>query len=93
MPTKKTKRKVVKKVDNEGGTVSVHVGLKLVANYQSEDFNVGATLPIQENETVMEAFDRTEKLVSGFFEETHNRVFDDLTNIIGDRKKGRSKKR
>ena len=79
--------KVTTKVD--GGTVTVLMGIKISANYNSESFDVGATLPIKPGESEDKALERTQGVVKTFFSEKHKGILDGLDGVIRDRKRGR----
>jgi len=71
-----------------GGTVSISVGLKLSANYNSEDFNVGATIPLG-GDSVSDKLAEAKACVMAFFTTEVDPVFDHLDGIIQKRKRGR----
>jgi hypothetical protein len=79
--------KVTTKV--EGGMVTVSMGIKISANYNSESFDVGATLPIRPGESENEALERTRAIVTDFFSDNHGTTLDNLDGVIRDRKRGR----
>lgn len=79
-------------VDDAGGTVSCHLGIKLGASYSSADFNVGATVPIQPNESAEKAFDRVSALVEGVVDEKADAAIDNLWKKIQKHKEEKERK-
>lgn len=84
---KKAKPKVTTRV--EGGNVTVSMGVRISANYNSESFDVGATLPIQPGEAENDALERTRKVVVVFFTENQTDILNTLDAVIKERKRGR----
>ena len=90
-----TKKKATKTVtkSTEGGTVTVNCGLRLSANYQSADFNIGMTLPIEPLEDPEDALVRVHQQVEMYFNNVASGAFESLDAKMSDVKSARQDKR
>ena len=79
----KTMTKVTK---IEGGSVSIGMGIKFSSNYNSTDFNMQITLPIQPGETPADAATRVHDLAAGVFNEKAQPALNLLSTHITQRK-------
>jgi len=85
---KRVSPKVTKAVV-EGGTVTVGMGVRLSANFNSLNFDIGATLPLKPGEAPEKGLERVKSLVHGFFTGQAGEEVAYLQQFTDDIKKGK----
>lgn len=81
-------KKTISSSSVASGKVTVSTGVKFSANFQSQNFDVGVELDIQEGETAEDALERARGVVNGFFRESQTEQLDMLDGVIRSRGRG-----
>lgn len=69
------------KVSVSGGMATIHIGMKLSANYQTTDIQVGLSLPVIPNESADAALTRVHREVDAYFLKAAPRVVDAVNKV------------
>lgn len=73
----------------EGGTVTIGMGVRLSANYNSLNFDISASLPLLPGEQAVKGLKRVEDTVKAFFIQEAPEQTNFLQEFIDSIKKGR----
>lgn len=65
------------------GKVTVNLGIRMSADFQSASYDLGLTLPIMEGETPEEAMERVAATASNYFSESSDVQMATLASNIG----------
>jgi len=84
---RKVRRKV--KADAEGGTVTVSKGITFTANFNSQRYDVGVTVPIPEGQTPDAMLEAVQAAVDVFFQDNAGKELDTIDRLIQERKRGK----
>lgn len=79
-----------KKESLAGGLITVGMGIRVSANYNSENFDISVTLPLRDGATPEEQLIDLKQRVGAFFEENVHSALNDLDQVIRSRKRGGS---
>lgn len=69
-----------------GGMATVHVGMKLSANYQTTDVQIGLTLPLEPGEGTQAALTRVHREVDKYFAKAAPMVMETVAKVRASQK-------